>query len=67
MPHHRYINLSLGLEKDPAAGKAGGEPGKATRDETARALAAVKRRFDGLKFDGYVIAEISDQDAKSRT
>jgi hypothetical protein len=63
--HHRFINLSIGLDKDPSGGRKGGEPSKPTADEIARALEAVRRRFQGLKFDGYVIADITDPDAKT--
>ena len=60
MGFHRYINFSLGLDPDPAPGRAGGEPSKATDADIRNALAAVKRRFEGLKFDGFVIVEIKD-------
>ena len=59
MTHHRFINLSIGLEKDPSGGRKGGERSKPTADEIARALEAVRKRFEGLKFDGYVIADIT--------
>jgi len=58
--HHRYINFSLGLDPDPSPGRAGGEPRKPTDDDNRRALTAVKKRFEGLKFDGFVITEIRD-------
>jgi len=56
---HRYINFSLGLEPEPTPGRAGGEK-QATDADYRTALAAAKRRFEGLKFDGFVIADIRD-------
>jgi hypothetical protein len=63
--HHRFINLNIGLDKAPGGGMKGGERSKATNDEIARALEAVRRRFEGLTFDGYVIADITGPDPKS--
>ena len=65
MTHHRFINLSLGLDRDPSGGMKGGERNMPTADELAKALEAVRRRFEGLRFDGYVIADITGPDPKT--
>jgi hypothetical protein len=63
--HHRFINLNIGLDKDPSGGMTGGDRSKPTSDEIAKALEVVRKRFEGLKFDGYVITDITGPDPKS--
>ena len=58
--HHRYINLGLGLEL-AGGGRAGGERDKpAPETIRARALEAVKKRLEGLTFDGFTIIDVVD-------
>ena len=62
MPHHRFINLGIGLE--PAgSGKAGGERDRpATAEDKAKALRAAKRQLEGMKVDGFKIVDVVDPD-----
>jgi hypothetical protein len=63
--HHRFINLNIGLDRDPSGGMKGGDRSKPTNEDIAKALAVVKTRFEGLKFDGYVITDITGPDPTS--
>jgi hypothetical protein len=59
--HHRYINFSIGIDRAPSGGKAGGERDKPpTPEEKAMVLAKAKRKIEHMHLDGYVVTEIAD-------
>jgi len=59
--HHRFINFSVGIDKDSSGGMKGGERDqKPTKDERARVLAKFKARLENMRVDGYVITELAD-------
>jgi hypothetical protein len=58
---HRYINFSIGIDKAPSGGKAGGERDKPpTKEEKAVVLAKAKKKIEGMNLDGYVVTEVAD-------
>jgi len=61
MSYHRYINFSIGIDKAPSGGKAGGERDKPpTQEEKKSVLAKAKKKIEGMNLDGYVVTEIAD-------
>jgi hypothetical protein len=58
---HRYINFSIGIDKAPSGGKAGGEREQPpTKEEKRTVLAKAKKKIEGMNLDGYVVTEIAD-------
>ena len=61
MGHHRYINFSLGIDKDPSGGMKGGERDQPpTKEEKAKVLEKAKRKIERMKLDGYIVTEVAD-------